>query len=51
LSKEKAKVLIQSARNRFREALGNALLTHNEKWMEKNKAFDELDLALKELND
>ena len=50
MSKEKAKGLILSARKRFRESLGNALLSHNEKWVEEIKAFEELELALKELD-
>lgn len=45
------KSLLISARNRFRNAIDGVMIPPDERYREKSKAFEELEKALKELND
>lgn len=45
------KSLLISARNRFRNAIDGVMIPPDERYREKSKAFEELEKALKELED
>lgn len=45
------KLLLISARNRFRNAIDGVMIPPDERYREKSKAFEELEKALKELGD
>ena len=45
------KSLLISARNRFRNAIDGVMIPPDERYREKSKAFEELEKALKELDD
>lgn len=47
----KIKLLLISARNRFRSAIDGVMIPPDERYREKSKAFEELEKALKELED
>ena len=47
----KIKLLLISAKNRFRNAIDGAMIPPDERYREKSKAFEELEKALKELED
>ena len=47
----KIKLLLISAKNRFRNAIDGVMIPPDEKYREKSKAFEELEKALKELED
>lgn len=45
------KSLLTSAKNRFRNAIDGVMIPPDERYREKSKAFEELEKALKELED
>lgn len=45
------KLLLISARNRFRNTIDGVMIPPDERYREKSKAFEELEKALKELED
>lgn len=47
----KIKLLLISAKNRFRNAIDGVMIPPDERYREKSKAFEELEKALKELED
>lgn len=47
----KVKSLLISAKNRFRNAIDGVMIPPDERYREKSKAFEELEKALKELED
>lgn len=47
----KIKLLLISAKNRFRNAIDGVMVPPDERYREKSKAFEELEKALKELED
>lgn len=47
----KIKLLLISAKNRFRNVIDGVMIPPDERYREKSKAFEELEKALKELED